>query len=204
MAFVSRNPKTVLNPEAAENYISVEPKNLQPGQEFIGYFKNMYRDSVYNNNCYVFKGKEDGRDYLFYGTKSLKDEMVYYSQGDLVSIIYKGQHENKKGPFAGKFSHVWKVTGEDSWAPTPEFIAELQQEVYNRKIEVQRILSTPRGFDSTIQNQHATISQLQNNAPQLQSFGSPQGFAPTFVAPVSHGNISGFSVPVKKSSDPFG
>ena len=56
MAFVSRSPK--INPETAENCVYVEPKNLQPGQEFIGYYKNMYLDPQYNNPCYIFKGQE--------------------------------------------------------------------------------------------------------------------------------------------------
>lgn len=176
MAFVSRNPKIVLNPETAENCISVEAKNLTPGQEFIGYYKNQYTDPVYNNKCYVFKGKEDGQDYLFYGAASLHNEMVYFSQGDLVSVIYKGQHENKKGPFAGKLSHIWKVTGEDTWIPSPEFIAELQQEVFNRRVEVQKQLSNPRGINT------------------------PSFTAPVSVAPLSSNT---FSSP-KKSINPFG
>lgn len=196
MAFVSRNPKTVLNPETAEDCISVEAKNLTAGQEFIGYYKNLYTDSTYNSKCYVFKGKDDGKDYLFYGSKSLNDEMAYYTQGDLVSIVYKGQHENKKGPFAGKLSHIWKVSGESTWIPSPEFVAQLQQEVFNRRMEVQRIMNNPRSTP-TIQNGHPTISQLQNNSPQLQSFGFN---APTSVAPMP----SGFGTPIKKLSDPFG
>lgn len=186
MAFVSRNPKTVLNPETAENCIGIEPKNLQAGQEFIGYYKNQYVDPVYNNKCYVFKGKDDGRDYLFYGTKSLHDELSYYSQGDLVSIIYKGQHENKKGPFAGKMSHIWKVTGEDSWIPSEEFVNQLRQEVQIRRQQVQQILSS--GMPIAYQQK-------------------PQGFAPMAVAPISQGfgqSSSGFGQPVRKNTDPFG
>ena len=71
-------------------------------------------------------------------------------------------------------AHIWKVTGEDSWIPTQEFITQLQQEVYNRRVEVQKMLASPRGMAPTTQNQHGTISQLQNNAPQLPKvLGAP-------------------------------
>lgn len=183
MVFVSRNPKTILNPETSENCIAIEPKNLTSGQEFIGYYKNQYMDPVYNNKCYVFKGKEDCKDYLFYGTKSLHDEMAYYSQGDLVSIVYKGQHENKKGPFAGKISHIWKVSGENTWIPSPEFISQLQQEVYNRRLEVQALLTNSK---MGIAGQHT---------PSMNAI-------PTFVAPIS--SPKGFDSTNKKSINPFG
>lgn len=180
MAFISRNPKNVLNPECAENFVSVEPKKLSAGQEFIGYFKNMYTDPTYNNKCYVFKSADDGKDYLFYGTKSLNDELVYYTQGDLVSITYGGQHENKKGPFAGKMSHVWKVSGESTWIPSPEFIAQLQSEVSQRRMEVQQLLA----------NSKPILTQVSPS--RIPSFNAVS------VASTDFGNST------RKSSNPFG
>lgn len=191
MAFVSRNPKAILNPETAENCVSVEPKNLQVDSEFLGYYKNCYTESEYNNKCYVFKSKDDGKDYLFYGTKALHNEMVYYSQGDLISIIYQGEKIVKSGKFAGKPFHAWKVTGENAWIPSPEFIAELQKEVHNRRIEVQQLLST---------NGHP-IQQ----APRPQGFGNPAGIQVTHS--FEQKPNQGFApqiYPKKQTTDPFG
>lgn len=140
MAFVSRNPKAILNPETANDCVSVEPKNLEAGVEFIGFYKNCFVDSAYNNKCYVFKSKENGKDYLFYGSAALHSEMAYYVQGDLLSIRYEGEKIAKKGKFAGKPFHAWKVGADDTWVPSPEFIAQLQAEVQARRIEVQNIL----------------------------------------------------------------
>lgn len=185
MAFVSRNPKAILNPETAENCIAVEPKNLQAGTEFIGYYKNCYTDSEYSNKCYVFKSKDDGKDYLFYGTRALHNEMVYYSQGDLVSIVYQGEKIAKTGKFAGKPYHAWKITGDNAWIPSQEFIQELQSEIQARRIEVQNISNM---------NSMNTIQQ----APRLQSMQTTPNFAPS----ISQGFAP--SIPRKAVADPFG
>lgn len=185
MAFVSRNPKAILNPETAENCVNVEPKNLQAGNEFIGFYKNCYIETEYTNKCYVFKSKDDGRDYLFYGTKALHTEMAYYSQGDLVSIIYQGEKVAKTGKFAGKSFHAWKVTADDSWIPPAEFIAQLQHEVQTRRVEVQNILGTrqaPSNF------QQSSFASQAHSVPLTQALTMP-GFVQS---------------PPKKSINPFG
>lgn len=196
MAFVSRNPKTILNPETADGCIVVDPRNLSEGQEFIGFFKNTYTDPIYNNKCYVFKGKEDGKDYLFYGTTALHNEMAYYSIGDLVSIVYHGQKTVKNGRFSGKMAHIWKVSGETSWIPSPEFVQQLQQEVYNRRVEVQRQLSNPPGIN--VMNQQRPVQGFN----QSQAYAVNAGVAHypnTSVAPV---NTNPYVAP--KAADPFG
>lgn len=187
MAFVSRNPKAILNPETADNCVNVEPKNLQAGTEFIGFYKNCYTDPEYNNKCYVFKSKDDGRDYLFYGTKALQNEMVYYEQGDLVSIIYQGEKIAKTGKFAGKPYHAWKVTGDNAWIPSQEFIFGLQAEIQARRIEVQNL----RGVAPI------TASRPQSIPPSLQVTHSFEKKVPI---------VSGFSQqsPRKVTPDPFG
>lgn len=167
MAFVSKNPKAILNPETAENCVNVEPKNLQAGTEFIGFYKNCYIEKEYDNQCYVFKSKDDGRDYLFYGSAALRNEMAYYTQGDLISIVYQGEKVAKTGKFAGKSFHVWKVSADNEWIPSPEFVAQLRQEVHNRRIEVQNILGT-RAIQA---------APLQSTNSFQQPIAMAQGFA---------------------------
>jgi len=194
MAFVSRNPKTILNPETADGCILLRPDNMAGSQEFIGFLKNVYVDSTYDkpNNCYVFKGRDDGKDYLIFGCKSMHEEMAPYVIGDLVSIKYNGTHINKGGKYAGKSSLVWKVLGESTWIPSTEFIQQLQQEVYNRRIEVQRQLATnPQG-----------MSQPQGYAPQQQqNYGmAPQGYAPPLHPQMQQGHVNAAPVFVAPSS----
>lgn len=191
MAFVSRNPKNSLNPEVAENFVSMEAKNTPIGTEVIGFFKHVYTDSLYKNKCYVIKGKEDGLDYLFYGCASLHNEMAYYSIGDLVSIVYKGTKENKSGPFAGKSSNIWKVNGENSWMPSPDFVQSLQQEVMQRKAQVNMLLANTNQYaqQQSYNPQPQQFNQQWNQQPQQQyqqQYQQPQQFTPSVsVAPVS-------------------
>lgn len=165
MAFVSRNPNNILNPETADGCVLLNPEKMANGQEFIGFYKNMYVEPTYDNKCYVFKGRDDGKDYLIFGCTSMHTEMAHYSIGDLVSITYEGEWVNKKGKYAGKSSHIWKVMGETDWIPTPEFINQLQQEVYNRRLEVQRQLGTPQGQNFHNQRPMQGQSQFVNAGP---------------------------------------
>lgn len=190
MAFVSRNPKIILNPETAEGCTLLRPDNMAGGQEFIGFLKNVYVDTTYDkpNNCYVFKGRDDGKDYLIFGCKSMHDEMAPYAIGDLVSVTYNGTHVNKGGKYAGKSSHVWRVMGESTWIPSPEFIQQLQQEVYSRRIEVQRQLATsPQGMS---QPQGYAPQQHQQQYQQQNYGAAPQGYAPQQHGYVNAGPVS--------------
>lgn len=249
MAFVSRNPERVLNPETAENYVRVKGEGLAVGTQIIGYFKNTYIEPIHDSRCYVLKGRDDGIDYLIYGCRSLDRDMGYltnvngkykdrgfgfYTQGDLLTLLYNGIYIVKGGSYAGKPSHTWVVTAEDTWMPTPEFVSQLQQEVHSRRIEVQNLLNNTRMSQQMsngsqqvpISNMHMSNMAppdfgMQSNpssfadnstpthpisvAPTAPSFGgAPMVQQPVSVAPMPSSFGAAGGAFKRKSVDPFG
>jgi hypothetical protein len=174
MAFVSCDPKNILNPETAENCFVANPKELAAGSQFIGYYKHSYIEHEYNNKCYVLKGKDDGKDYLFYGATSLHNGMAKCVYGQLLCITYHGMKKNEGGKYIGKSSHIWKVGMDPGWEPSVEFVMQLQQEVMNRRIEVQNLLRAQHQSNHQMQGYPASQQYQQGGYAQPTHMVQPQ------------------------------
>jgi hypothetical protein len=213
MAFVSCDPKNILNPETAENCFVANPKELAEGSQFIGYYKHSYIEREYNNKCYVLKGKDDGKDYLFYGATSLHKGMSNCVYGQLLCLSYHGMKENKGGKYAGKSSRIWKVGMDPSWEPSVEFVMQLQQEVMNRRIEVQNLLRAQHQSNHQMQGQYQQAGYAQPNymvQPQYQP-QTPNHNPPTHYTTMTQGLppelqpvLTSQPNPHFKPTDPFG
>jgi len=203
MAFVSRDPRNILNPETADGCFVADTKTIAPGTEFIGFYKNCYTDSQYNNKCYVLKGRDDGRDYLFFGATAIHSEMKNWKYGDLMCFRYEGMKENKGGKFAGKLSHIWKISGDDSREPDPAFVAQLQQEVMNRRMEVQQILASQNRGGQHMQSYPQAQGNYTQQVNQTTQYAQQQYVQPNYQYQQAPVHANGNSVQSSNSVNPY-